>query len=102
VPGSSSIFGGASNSLAITLDSFVFDGIHDGPGIISGVVAIFPSVQSGVDIYFNTSQQLGILASNPTAQDGAPVRNPEPGTLVLLASGIAGLFVLRRKNRFFH
>jgi len=101
MPGNSSIFDGASNAFAITLASFVFNSGTDGPGIISGDSLSFPAVIGGVDIYFNTTQQLGIV-SNPAAQGGAPVPSPEPGTLVLLASGLAGLFVLRRRNRFFH
>jgi len=101
MPGNSAIFGGASNPLAITLNSFVFNGGTDGPGIISGDVLLFPAVAGGVDIYFNTSQQLGIV-SNPTAQGGAPVPSPEPGTLILLGSGLAGLIGLRKRYRFFN
>jgi len=101
MPGSNPIFDGAGNALAITLDSFVFNGASDGPGIISGDALSFPEVISGVDIYFNTSQQLGIV-SNPAAQAGAPVPSPEPGTLVLLGSGLAGLIGLRKRYRFFN
>jgi len=101
MPGDSPIFGSASNAFAITLDSFVFNVGSDGPGIISGDALSFPEVISGVDIYFNTSQQLGIV-SNPAAQAGAPVPSPEPGTLLLLGSGLAGLIGLRKRYRLFN
>ena len=93
------IFGG-SNAFAITLNSFVFGLGTDGPGIINGV-ELLSSVVGGVDIYFNTSQQLGIV-SDPTAQGGGPYPAPEPGTVILLASGLAGLFGLRRMQQHSH
>jgi len=101
MPGDSPVFGGASSALAIAIVQFVFTEGTDGPGIISGDALSYPVVIGGVDLYFNTNQQLGIV-STPFAQGAAPVPSPEPGTLVLLASGLAGLIGLRKRYRFFN
>lgn len=95
--GSDPIFAG-TNALAVTQVNFVFLRGTDGPGIIN-TVASLGTVVAGVDVYFNSSQGLGVVCDSLSLCGGSspdPAAAPEPGTWLLLLLGFAGTVGMSR------
>ena len=94
-------FAVAPDPTAKTLDDWAADGTYG--GLLFGAGALITSVQFGLgssqrdSIAYLDYLQTNLLNGGDVINFG-PAAAPEPGTLVLLALGVVGLAMRRRKN----